>query len=166
MEALRNSSHFLPKQTKAWAADGEQHGAYRAGRLQESWRPCSGRRGWGKGELGIPPTRMRLARRMSSAVRVLWAGSTLSSCWGCRCSSCVSGSCSREDGASGGSWGSGRVGCSGWSSPLGVAASASSNCSLVEKCNRSWNHKNQELFPCLDRRPCKDLELLLYVLND
>lgn len=82
-------------------------------------------------------TRMRLALRMSSAVRVLGVGSTLSSCWGCRWRLCTSGSCSRVAGVSWGSCGMGSEGGSGWSSPFREAGSVSSNCSLAVKCSKS-----------------------------
>lgn len=86
----------------------------------------------------FPLTRMRLALRMSSAVKVVWVGTRLSSCCGCRCKVWVSGSCSREDGVSCGSWGTGMDACSGWSSPFRAAGSASSNCSFAGKCSKSW----------------------------
>lgn len=134
--------------------DGEQVGKH------STFRPADRR----KASACFPLTRMRLALRMSSAVRVLWVGSTLSSCWGCRCRLWASGSCSRQDGVSCGSWGIGRAVCSGWSSPFRVAGSGSSNCSLGEKCSKSWNCNNQELFPYLERDECeKECQLWFWI---
>lgn len=127
--------------------DGEQvrkHSTWKAGQLEKGQHLV-------REELCFPLTRMRLALRMSSAVRVLWVGSTLSSCWGCRWRLWASGSCSRAEGVSCGSGGIGRVVCSGWSSPFRVAGSGSSNCSLGEKWSKSWNDNDQELVPYLDR---------------
>lgn len=140
----------------------------------QSWSPAGEsaapmRWAVGEGGAGHPayPDALGHGGRMSSAIRVLSGGQHLSSCWGCRCSSVLSGSArEKEPGAYQGSWGGGRVGCSGWSSPLGVAASASGAISLVEKCNKVLKSQEPGVISLPRQTSMQGLQVCFMTLND